>query len=200
MEHILGAAFFALASYVGILLAGTVSSTPFEDGPPPGEPPIAWIIGCATLIGFFAASPSVSGGRIAIDAIVICSLSAIWCTDVRYGIVPDVFTIAPLALVCGLSLLQHQPWPVLWAFAAFTPFACLAIVSKGRGMGWGDAKLAALGGAVLGVETALLAFAAGALIAAFLAYRQGREKQVIAFAPYLAAAIAAALPLSSLTP
>jgi prepilin signal peptidase PulO-like enzyme (type II secretory pathway) len=64
-------------------------------------------------------------------------------------------------------------------------------------MGWGDVKLAALGGAVLGGETALLAFAVGAVVAVLVAYRRGRQRQVIAFAPYLAAAIAVALPLAS---
>lgn len=163
METILGAIFFGLASYVGVLLGSTVSGTPFDDGPEPSEPPVAWIIGGAALIGFFAVAHAGSAQHVVLDAIVVCALSAIWCTDVRFGIVPDVFTIVPLLLIVALSLLQNQPWPAVSAFITLVPFACMAIVSKGRGMGWGDVKLAALGGAVLGSETALLAFAAGAV-------------------------------------
>jgi prepilin signal peptidase PulO-like enzyme (type II secretory pathway) len=116
---------------------------------------------------------------------------------VRYGIVPDVFTLVPLLIVVGAGLLNGDPWPLISAFIAFVPFACLAIVSKGVGMGWGDVKLAALGGAVLGGETALLAFAIGAVVAVLWAYRRGRQKQVIAFAPFLAGAIAIAMPLAT---
>lgn len=195
MELILGAAFFALAAYVGILLAGTISAERFEDGPAPGEPPIAWIIAAAAVIGAFVAARSDQPSHIVLSAIVICALAALWCTDVRYGIVPDAFTIVPLAIVLALSIAQRQPWPVVSSAIAFVPFAGLAVVSKGRGMGWGDVKLAALGGAVLGFETALLAFAAGAITAAGYAYARGRQKEVIAFAPYLAGAIAIALPL-----
>lgn len=194
---ILGAVFFGIASYVGILLAGTVSAVGFEDGPEPAEPPVPWIVAGATLIGFFAAGRTVNPPHLIIDAIVVTALAAIWCTDVRYGLVPDVFTIVPLVIVVGVSLMNGQPWPLVSAFIAFVPFACLAIVSKGVGMGWGDVKLAALGGAVLGGETALLAFAAGALVAVLWAFRRGKQKQVIAFAPFLAGAIALALPLAA---
>jgi prepilin signal peptidase PulO-like enzyme (type II secretory pathway) len=197
LEPILGAVFFGLASYVGVLLAGTISATPFDDGPQPAEPPVAWIIAGAFLIGFFALAHAAEPRHIVMDAIVVCALSAIWCTDVRYGIVPDVFTLVPLLIVVGAGLLNGDPWPLISAFIAFVPFACLAIVSKGVGMGWGDVKLAALGGAVLGGETALLAFAIGAVVAVLWAYRRGRQKQVIAFAPFLAGAIAIAMPLAT---
>jgi prepilin signal peptidase PulO-like enzyme (type II secretory pathway) len=198
IEAILGAMFFGLASYVGILLAGTVSAAPFDDGPPPAEPPVQWIIAGAALVGAFAADRTGTAQNIVIQAIVICALSAIWCTDVRYGLVPDAFTLVPLAIVLGIAVFQHNPWPIASAIIAFVPFAVLAFFSKGYGMGWGDVKLAALGGAVLGGETALVAFAAGAVVAVVYAYLRGRPKRVMAFAPYLAGAIGIALPLVSM--
>jgi prepilin signal peptidase PulO-like enzyme (type II secretory pathway) len=182
---------------VGILLGSTVSAVPFDDGPQPAEPPSAWIVAGAALVGFFSLAESPNAKHVVIDAIVVCALAAIWCTDVRFGLVPDVFTIVPLVIVVGVGLMNGESWPLVSAFIAFVPFACLAIVSKGVGMGWGDVKLAALGGAVLGGETALLAFAVGAVVAVLVAYRRGRQRQVIAFAPYLAAAIAVALPLAT---
>jgi prepilin signal peptidase PulO-like enzyme (type II secretory pathway) len=177
------------------LLGGTIDAIPFDDGPAPAEPPVLWIVAGAALIGALAARTG--GAHLAVDAIVICALSAIWCTDSRYGIVPDVFTLIPLGLVLAIALIRHQPWPMISALIAFVPFAALAAVSKGRGMGWGDVKLAALGGSVLGGETALLAFASGAFIAVMFAVLRGRRRQAIAFAPYLAGAIAIALPIAS---
>jgi prepilin signal peptidase PulO-like enzyme (type II secretory pathway) len=61
--------------------------------------------------------------------------------------------------------------------------------TKGIGMGWGDVKLAALGGALLGMKDAMLAFAVVSIVAIVIAKIQRREKQPLAFAPYLATAI-----------
>jgi prepilin signal peptidase PulO-like enzyme (type II secretory pathway) len=60
-------------------------------------------------------------------------------------------------------------------------------------MGWGDVKLVALGGAVLGIHAAVLAFAAACLIAVAVAALLKRRSEPIPFAPYLAVAIAVAL-------
>lgn len=195
IEAVLGAIFFGLASYVGILLAGTISAGPFDDGPVPAEPPLPWIVAGAALIGAISAGRITNAQNIIIEAIVICALAAIWCTDMRYGLVPDAFTLIPLAIVLGIAIAQHNPWPIASAIIAFIPFAGLALFSKGYGMGWGDVKLATLGGAVLGGETALVAFAAGAVVAVIYAYARGRQHQLIAFGPYLAGAIAITLPL-----
>lgn len=195
VQAILGAAFFGLVAYIGILLAGTISATPFEDGPKSGEPPVPWILLGAMIVGALLTTHVATGQHFLVYAIVICALAAIWCTDVRFGIVPDVFTLVPLALVLAIAFIQREPWPFISAVIAFVPFAALAMISKGRGMGWGDVKLATLGGAVLGGETALLAFTVGCLVAVVYAYARGRRSEVIAFAPYLAGAIGIALPL-----
>jgi len=197
MEAIAVGLLFGLASFVGVLLADTIAASPFEDGPIPGKPPILAIVAGAALVGILLGLRASSEPSMILYAIVVCALAAIWCTDVRYGLVPDIFTLVPLALVFAFAIEQRTVWPFASALTAFIPFALLATLSQGRGMGWGDAKLAALGGAVLGGETALAAFAAGAFVAATYAVLRRKHKQVIAFAPYLAAAIGAALPLIS---
>jgi leader peptidase (prepilin peptidase)/N-methyltransferase len=199
MGIILGALFFGLAGYVGILLAGTIRiDEPLDGAPISAEPPIPWIVAGSAVIGAFVASYSGNASQTLLYAIVVCALAAIWCTDVRYGIVPDAFTLGPLALFFLIAVIQQNP--VLFASAAvlFVPFALTALLSKGRGMGWGDVKLAALGGAVLGAPLALIAFSASCLIAVIYAYARGRHGQVIAFAPYLAGGIAIAMPLGAL--
>jgi prepilin signal peptidase PulO-like enzyme (type II secretory pathway) len=79
---------------------------------------------------------------------------------------------------------------LLWSMlAAFLPFALAALLSKGRGMGWGDSKLAALGGAVLGLQLSLLTFAAACLALVAVGWIRNRRTEPMAFAPYLAVAI-----------
>jgi prepilin signal peptidase PulO-like enzyme (type II secretory pathway) len=126
------------------------------------------------------------------------ALTAIWCTDVRYGIVPDVFTLVPLAIIFAVGLARHE-WLIFGSAAVpFAAFAGAALLSHGRGMGWGDVKLATLGGAVLGLEASLVAFSLSCLAAALYAYARGQKDVPIAFAPYLVAAIALTIPATTL--
>lgn len=199
MAMFLGALFFGIAGCVGVLLAGTIKAERYDDGPAPGSAPLPWIIGGCAVIGALVTTHTTDLTQIAVYSIVAVALAAIWCTDVLYGIVPDVFTLVPLALIFAIALLRQEPWPFLYAATVpFMPFAVTAAVSKGRGLGWGDVKLAALGGAVLGVEISLLAFAASCLVAVAHAYICGRRSQPIAFAPYLVCAIGACMPLGVL--
>jgi prepilin signal peptidase PulO-like enzyme (type II secretory pathway) len=62
-------------------------------------------------------------------------------------------------------------------------------------MGWGDAKLVALGGAVLGAQASLAAFALSCFAAGVVSRFNGRRGMPIAFAPYLVIAVVGALAL-----
>ena len=64
------------------------------------------------------------------------------------GVVPDVFTLVPLSAVAVAALAAHRPEVVLAALVPAIPFIVIASLTRGRGLGWGDAKLAALGGDV----------------------------------------------------
>ena len=78
------------------------------------------------------------------------ALTGCWYCDLARGIVPDFFTLFPLAALGSFAAVEGE-WRVLISAAVpFVPFALAAVFSRGRGMGWGDAKLVALGGAVLG--------------------------------------------------
>ena len=70
------------------------------------------------------------------------------------------------------------------------------MLSKGRGLGWGDVKLVALGAAVLGLRTSVLAFSAACLLAVAIAVVRRRRHEPIAFAPYLAGSMTVALTFS----
>ena len=194
---LLGAVFFAAAAYLGILLGSAVvgEAKPQADGPPPGRAPYAMMIAGSALIGAIVTAHASSPAQLVLIAIVCVALAAAWTADAACGIVPDVFTLGPLGLMLLVALWQHQWWMLISAAIPFLPFAAAAALSRGRGMGWGDVKLAALGSAVLGAQTATLALAVACLAAVVVSYLRGRARGPIAFAPYMAAAIAVAIPI-----
>jgi len=192
---VLGAAAFAAVGCLGVRLGEAVCAgiAPFADGPRPGRPPTVWLVGACAILGASLVLHGDDATRLALSAILTVALVACWTSDVRCGIVPDVFTLAPLGAVLLAGVLQQEWWHVFAAIVPFVPFAAAALASKGRGMGWGDVKLAALGGAVLGIGPAMLAFAGACIVAVGIAWVRGRRTEPIAFAPYLAAAIGVCL-------
>jgi prepilin signal peptidase PulO-like enzyme (type II secretory pathway) len=197
---LLGAFFFAAAGVVGALLGITFAERleSLADGPPPQHAPVPLLIlGCA-LIGAFITTHTFSPAQLVMLAIVCVALVAIWIVDARRGIVPDVFTLGPLGIILLVAIWQHEWQYFISAAIPFVPFAIAAVLSKGRGMGWGDVKLVALGGAVLGAQWAILAFAVACIAAVVVCYARGRQRGPIAFAPYLTAAIGAAIPMAVL--
>jgi len=171
------------------------SIVPFPDGPSPGRPPNGALIGGAGALGFSLAAHGIGLPSLGLCAVLTAALVGCWYSDVRCGIVPDVFTLAPLAVVLAMALIGGNPWPMVSAAVVFVPFALAAVASRGIGMGWGDVKLVALGAAVLGLQTSILSFAAACLLAVVVAMVRGRRSAPIAFAPYLAASIALALAI-----
>jgi prepilin signal peptidase PulO-like enzyme (type II secretory pathway) len=185
------------ASYLGALVAEHLAKhiVPFEDGPRLGTPPVTMLVGCSGLLGAVTAWHGIGLEGAIIMSVLVWALTACWCCDVRTGIIPDYFTLGPLALVIGTSLFMHQYRPLTAAALVFVPFAITALISRGRGMGWGDVKLATLGGAVLMLPLSFFAFAVACLAAVIVAAIRGRSGEPIAFAPYLAGSIALALSL-----
>jgi prepilin signal peptidase PulO-like enzyme (type II secretory pathway) len=197
---LLGGLFFTAAGIVGALLGITFADRleSLPGAPPPERAPIPLLVLACALIGAFVTVHAFSPPQLVVIAIVCLALVAIWIVDARRGIIPDVFTLGPLGIILLVAVWQHQWSFFISAAIPFVPFAVAAFLSKGRGMGWGDVKLVALGGAVLGAQWAIIAFAAACLAAVAVCYARGRRKGPIAFAPYLTAAIGAAIPIALL--
>jgi prepilin signal peptidase PulO-like enzyme (type II secretory pathway) len=184
---------FAIAAWAGTLLADVLSKNfkPHEDGPTPVVFP-RWPFPVAgALLGLATSLLDPAPLHLAVVELVLVALAACTACDLRCGMLPDVCTLGPLVLLIGLAAFQHN-WaaPLGAAFIAI-PFAASALFSRGRGMGWGDVKLAALGGALLGAPGATLAFTFAAIAAYLIAWRTGGLRRPIAFGPYLAVSIAA---------
>jgi leader peptidase (prepilin peptidase) / N-methyltransferase len=189
---------FAAFAYAGVLAATTywAAVPPLEGSPEPQQPPILILVGAAAAIGAACALHGAPGTTLAIIAAMVGVLTAIWCVDVTRGIVPDALTLVPLAGLLIAGLLTGRWYIVLAAVVPAIPFAVMAWRTKGLGLGWGDVKLAALGGAVLGMQTAILAFALAAIAAILVARIQRRTSEPLAFGPYLVAAIAVPLTMT----
>lgn len=194
---VLAAGLFAAAGFGGTLVAELLCEgrARFDDGPAP----VAfarWPFALAGAgIGFALAAQGESPARLALLVFVMLALAGCCAADFTRGLLPDPLTLVPLAVVAGAGVAVHDWAPLLSATVVFVPFAVAALVSRGRGMGWGDAKLAALGGALLGAREAAFAFILAAVAAAIIARRTTGAHRPIAFGPYLAAAIVAMLPL-----
>ena len=125
---------FGCVGFLSIQLSARVCKdvVPFEDGPKPGRPPVTLlIVGTAIVRG-------VQVPTLAIVALIMVALVACWYSDVLCGIVPDYFTLIPLGLWLVFSLFEHNYAPFLAALVVFVTFSLFALLSKGRGMGWGD--------------------------------------------------------------
>lgn len=194
---ILAAVFFGSIAVLAMQLSRAFCAdiAPQDDGPPPGTPPYAPLaIGCAA-IGALLVAGGAAPVALGIAAIVEFALVACWCSDTICGIVPDIFTLAPLTALLLFSLAERNWGVVISALIAFAPFAAAALVSRGYGMGWGDAKLVALCGAALGAPLAVFTLAMACAAAVVVHRLRGAACGPIAFAPYIAAATGIALPL-----
>ena len=199
MHAIAAAMLFALAGYAGTALAAVIvrRTQPLEDAPVSWAQPPDWLLvsGCS-LVGASCAAAGASAPHLALGAVACGALAGAWYSDSRCGIVPDVLSLGALACVLAAAGASAQ-WQFFGAaLAPAVPFAAAAALSHGRGMGWGDVKLAALGGAVLGTQLALGALALACIAAAAYAFASGRRHLPVALAPYIAASIAAAMPLA----
>jgi prepilin signal peptidase PulO-like enzyme (type II secretory pathway) len=182
-----------VAMQLSVMLCGDVQ--PDDDGPAPGKPPYVLLAAAAALLGGFLVARSVPPLQIGVAVIVVFALVACWCSDTVCGIVPDAFTLGPLAALFAFSLAVRDWGMMISAVIVFAPFAIAALFSRGTGMGWGDAKLVALSGAALGAPLATMALAV-ACIAAVIGHRFSHAgARPIAFAPYIAALTGVVLPV-----
>ena len=164
-----------------------------EDGPSPGVAPVPYLIAGCAVLGALLVWHHTPIVQVLLIGVVCMALIGAWCSDASNGIVPDVFSIGPLVLVLVVAVALGAWWLLLSALVPIIPFAIAAVFSRGRAMGWGDVKLVALGGAVLGGQVAIIAFACASLAAVLVHRKRGFAHGPIAFAPYLVTAMLASL-------
>jgi Flp pilus assembly protein protease CpaA len=195
---VLSGTMFGASAFLALQLARRLYGdvVPFADGPRPGQLRPAVPIVIAAFLGALLAGLGDDLPTLAFfDAISFALCAVVW-TDVTRGIVGDWFTLPVIGLALALAALRGDIFPVSLSAAFVTaPFAIAALTSRGRGFGWGDVKLVALGALVLDLQTSIIMFALTCLVASAIAYALKRGKEPLPLAPYLAAAIALGLLL-----
>jgi len=186
---------FGGSALVGIELGAAVGPRLYPGREPrPFSPATRYaLIGCAALLGVLASAGRADWQALMLAAVVCVSLAASWYSATVYQKIPDFFTLVPLGAVLIAAAVQSEWFLILGALVPFVPFAAMAYFTKGRGFDWDDAKIAALGGALLGIETSIFVLAGACIVAVVVAYGRKRTTEPIVIAPYLIGAIGAAM-------
>jgi len=135
-------------------------------------------------------------------ALFVLVLVVIAFIDLDHKIVPDVITYPGIPAFLGLGLLLRDRPPLHLVLGAVLGYAIVRVIADGwrllfkrEGMGYGDGKLLALIGALLGWQAVLVSIFVGSLIGSlvsipFLALRrtQGLLRFEVPFGPFLAVA------------
>ncbi len=124
--------------------------------------------------------------------IVFLVFSAVF--DLKYMILPDFSTVILVILAVVVVVIgrpQESPLQfVLSAVGSFGFLGLLYLITKGKGMGFGDVKLAIFMGLFLGPEKVLLAFYTAFVIGALVSLglmilKKANKKTLISFGPFL---------------
>ena len=164
--------------------------------------PLAALAAAIGLVAF-CGSGGFEDAAVRSVALSCCAVAAI--TDAQTGYVFDSVTIPSLAaLLCIAALTGTLGVALGGAACAGGALTFLWVITRGRGIGGGDVKLACCIGAAAGVTGALtalfLAFVAGGAYAAFLLFTRRAERGAeMRFAPYLAASLAVVFLMQALT-
>ena len=129
-----------------------------------------------------------------LSCLFICGLIVIFFVDLEHQIIPDEIVI-PLSILFLVYFLMTNPQLLITnylitALISFLFLYFIFLLTKGKGMGFGDVKLAFLMGLVLGfpkiVVAFYLAFLTGAFVGVILILlSRAKLKQKIAFGPFL---------------
>lgn len=127
--------------------------------------------------------------------VIVSSLIVIFFADLKYGIIPDkvlfpaIFVSAFYLLTMNYQLLTIN---FLSALGASLFFLLLFLITRGRGMGFGDVKFSFLMGLILGfpniIVSLYVAFLTGAIIGCILiiCHQKRLFGTTIPFGPFLA--------------
>lgn len=163
-------------------------------------PAVELVTGFVFLIVFGQSSLIVSAPMIRIigalsQLLIASSLLVIFVADLKYQVIPDsMVALGVLGVLLQGHPLQMPQGPAFWvsALGASSFLLSLWLVTRGRGMGLGDVKLAFLLGLLLGypkiVIAFYLAFLTGAVVGVTLILQGSKTlKSKVPFGPFLIA-------------
>jgi len=127
---------------------------------------------------------------------LFCLFELIFIIDLEHQIIPDELVFLLLVLLSAAGYLLYANLFAGFVSATFLMF--IHLITKGRGMGLGDVKLAVAGGMLVGLKLVpvwfFVSFAVGAMVGILLlAEKKAGLKSKIAFGPFLIIGIAASV-------
>jgi len=125
---------------------------------------------------------------------IVSSLVVIFFIDLKYGIIPDTIVFSSVGVSLFYLFINHKSLFInhlFVGFGAFLFFLLIFLITRGRGMGFGDVKFAFLIGLLLGFPKTTLslyvAFLTGAVVSIILILA-GKKKfrgSTVPFGPFL---------------
>jgi len=125
---------------------------------------------------------------------IVSSFIIIFFEDLKFGIIPDKVIFPAIIITLAYLFTIHNSLFIIHlssAFGAFAFFLALFLITRGKGMGFGDVKLVFLLGLILGFPKIILAlyiaFLTGALLGIILILWKKKKsiKESIPFGPFL---------------
>lgn len=163
-------------------------------------PAIELLTAVIFTIIFLSSEPS----YLIVYLVIASSLIVIFFADLKYQIIPDsmqiLFFLSSLALhivphlfrdpIAVNEILHYVQDDIISGFLVMLPILILFLITRGRGMGFGDVKYAFTMGFLLGIKGGLIAiyiaFILGAVVGIFLlATKKKKLRSKIAFGPFL---------------
>ncbi len=158
-------------------------------------PVVEMITGMSFLLIFNA---SRVGGQLLISLGIVSCLIVIFVADFKYKIIPDSIQVVLFIFSVMLNLFQH-PFnqipklvknDIASGIVVMLPILLLYLFTRGKGMGFGDVKLAFIMGFLLGIKggaiALYIAFITGAVYGLVLILLKKKKlKSKIAFGPFL---------------
>jgi len=129
-----------------------------------------------------------------ISLIIIVFLVFSTVFDLKYMILPDFSTVILIIVaIIGIIIGRPQESPVQFILSAILASGFLLflnLITKGKGMGMGDVKLAIFMGLFLGFPKIIIAFYAAFIIGAIIGillmiFKKAKKKTQIPFGPFL---------------
>ncbi|RJQ37039.1 prepilin peptidase [Candidatus Microgenomates bacterium] len=124
---------------------------------------------------------------------IISSLIVVFFTDLKYGIIPDKIIIPSILISLFYFFIIYNSLFIshlISGIGAFLFFLLLFLITRGKGMGFGDVKFSFLMGLFLGYPKIGVAFYIAFLTGAFvslilISWRKKEIKATIPFGPFL---------------
>lgn len=147
----------------------------------------------AVVYLFMTAQNEISLANITYYLLVSSGLIVIFFSDLRHGIIPNKILVS-LTLFSFIWLLVFHfsslPYHLIAAILAFSFFLLIFLLTKGRGMGLGDVKMAGFIGFFMGISLVFsafyIAFLTGGLWGFILILWKKKElKSSVPFGPFL---------------